>query len=401
MLAMLRNRQILYLFSSSILVLFTGMGLFPILPLYAAQFNASNSQIGLYFAIMYAANSLAPVVVGWLISRLPKRALFIGGALVGMPGLFLLGYAQHFVQVIVLTSMIWFSGGVVMSVISIFTSTHTDSHSRGKGYSLMAMAGPLGALLGGGVVGRLVAWQGYGWMFTLMTVTWSIIPLVGWLLLKEGAQGLQPTAPSQQAAPAEAGPVRLGSTFLRVLAITFTGGMAINVGRLGSSLSMKAIEFSPEAVSSTAMISGLIAIPVIVLIGTLSDRLGRKHFLAMSYLLMVSSAIILVTATELWQFWLASILNLIAFTVSGGMAQAVTSEVLHQRALVKGLSWMNIAGSASNILCFAVAGMLFDVLGLDSVYLITAVIALAASAAVETLVRPAPAVHLAVERPET
>jgi predicted MFS family arabinose efflux permease len=59
------------------------------------------------------------------------------------------------------------------------------------------------------------------------------------------------------------------------------------------------------------------------------------------------------------------------------MAQAVTSEVVPSHALSKGLSLMNITGAASNILCFAAAGVLFDVLGLASVYLITALIALA------------------------
>jgi MFS family permease len=395
-LVMLRNKQILYLFISGFAVLFTGMGLFPILPLYAAKFNATNSLIGFYFAIMYAANSLGPVVVGWLIARVSKRALFIGGALTGAPALFLLGFAQNFVQVIALTSLVWFSGGVVMAVVSILTSMHTDTRSRGKAYSLMAMVGPLGALVGGASVGWLVSWQGYALMFILLAVTWSVIPLIGWFGLKEGAQEPQQTAASRTAGQGEAS-TRFGSSFMRVLVITFLGGMAINVGRLGSSISMKAMDFSPEAVSSAAMISGLIAIPVTLLIGTLSDRLGRKHFLAVSYLLIVSSALILVTASQLWQFWLASILNLLAFTVNGAMSQAVTSEVVPSHALSKGLSLMNITGAASNILCFAAAGVLFDVLGLASVYLITALIALGSAAAIEAMVRPARSIPAAAE----
>jgi MFS family permease len=274
------------------------MGLFPILPLYAAKFNASNSLIGFYFAIMYAANSLGPVVVGWLIARVSKRASVHRRRSVGTPALFLLGFAQNFVQVIALTSLVWFSGGVVMAVVSILTSMHTDTRSRGKAYSLMAMVGPLGALVGGAV----------GWLAGLVAgLRADVHPAGGhlerdpadWLVRIEGRRARsQQTAASRTAGQGEAS-ARLGSSFMRVLAITFLGGMAINVGRLGSSISMKAMDFSPEAVSSAAMISGLIAIPVTLLIGTLSDRLGRKHFLAVSYLLIVSSALILVTASRI------------------------------------------------------------------------------------------------------
>jgi MFS family permease len=386
MLAMLKNKQILYLFLSGTAVLYVGMGLFPILPLYAAEFEASNSMIGFFFAIMYVANSLGPVVTTWLVARFSNKALFIAGAILGIPALALLAAAQTFTQVIVLTSVIWFSGGVVMTVASILVSFHTDTGSRGKAYSLIALVGPLGSLLGGATVGWLVSWQGYPVMFLVLAVVWSVIPLIGWFGLKEGEQKPQKSAASR---PAEqhAANVKLGSSFVRVMAITFIGAVAINVGRLGPSISMKAMNYSPEAVSSAAMVSGLIAIPATLVIGSLSDRLGRRHFLAVSYLFMVSSALILVNATALWQFWLASILNLLAYSVNGAMAQAVTSEVVPAQALSKGLSLMNTAGAASNILCFAAAGVLFDLLGLSTVFLFAALMALAAAAAIETMIR--------------
>src|SRR5512135_340585 len=51
----LPNTQLLYLFVSSFIILFVGMGLFPVLPVYAAEFGASRTVIGIYYALMYAA----------------------------------------------------------------------------------------------------------------------------------------------------------------------------------------------------------------------------------------------------------------------------------------------------------------------------------------------------------
>lgn len=383
MLEILKNKQIRYLFLSSFAVLFTGMGLFPLLPLYAAKFGATNSLIGVYFAIMYVANTLGPVVTAWLISRFAKRSVFIAGALVGLPALLLLGLAQNLVQVIILTSLVWFAGGVVMSLVSIFTGLYARDDSRGKAYSLMSMVGPLGALVGGAVLGQLVGRYGYPLMFLVLGLVWMAIPLIGWFGLKEAPAGQVSGAPVPSAGSTGA----LGAGFARLLAIIFLGSMSVNVSRLGVSLSMQAAHFSPEAISGASMLGGLAAIPFTLAIGALADRLGSKHFLFISYLLMLGSALLLVGAANEWQYWLASILSTLAFSVSGAMAQSLTGEVVPASALSKGLAWLGTFGAAANILCFAVGGLLFDLLGLPTVFLIAAGVALAAGVGVEGLLQ--------------
>jgi MFS transporter, DHA1 family, multidrug resistance protein len=383
----LKNKQILALLVSSFAVLFVGMGLLPILPLFAASFDASNTTTGLYFAGMYLANSLGPIVTAWLINRLPKRTVFIGGGLVGLPALAGLAAAQNFVQVVFFTMLLWFSGGMLLSLVSILTGLHTDEKNRGKAFSLMAMVGPLGSLFGGAAVGPLIAWQGYRVMFTVLAVEWIIIPLIGWLFLKEGPQkDGEPTGlKTRLQGKAPAG---LGASFTRLMMIAFLGSMAVNVSRFGSSLSMKTQHFSPEAVSSVAMVSGLIAIPATLAIGAISDRLGRKQFLFASYLFAMSSSLVLTGAAQLWQFWLASILNLLAISTSGAMTQALTAEVVPVPSVSKGLSYLNTINAVASILCFAVGGALYDLLGLPVVFLGAAILALIAGMGIQILIQP-------------
>jgi MFS family permease len=385
MLTIVKNKQIVWLFLSSFAILFTGMGLFPILPLYAAKFNASNSAVGTYFSIMYVASTLAPLVTGWLIARFSTRVVFVIGALLGLPSLAMIGMAHNFSLMVFHTSMVWFSGGIVLTVVSILTGLHTDEDSRGKAYSLMGMVTPLASLIGGASVGWLVAYQGYQVMFVALAAIWVAVPLIGMMGLKEVSRPkTEVTHPAAQAATP-----RLGRKFAEVLVISFFGTMAINVSRLGSSLSMQSMNFSPEAVSSAMMVAGLVAIPVTLAVGSFSDRLGRRQFMVISYLLAMTGALILSNAVHLWQFWMASILLLLAFSISGAMNQAVTGEVVPQRSLGKALAWMGTAGAAASIVCFALGGIMFDLLGLPTVYLIAALMALLSGAALETTGRKA------------
>jgi len=75
--SLIGNKQLLFLFASNLVVLFVGMGLFPLLPLYATQFGATRTVIGIYYAVMYAASVLGTMATGWLARRVPPRDLFI------------------------------------------------------------------------------------------------------------------------------------------------------------------------------------------------------------------------------------------------------------------------------------------------------------------------------------
>jgi MFS family permease len=370
----MKNQRLVYLFACNLVILFVGMGLFPLLPLYAAQFGATPTVIGLYYAVMYIASVAGTIATGWLAQRFPPKGLFAAAGGLGVAALVLLGQATALWQVVLLTALIWFGGAIGIPLVGVLTGKLADGSSRGKSFTLMYLAYPLGAVLGGTTVGRLVAWQGYPLMFVVLGAVWAIFPIVGLLAAKD-----EPVpGPASSAAKADESSVDLGRTFFLLLIAFLFSAIAVSTGRLGTSLSMQALSFSPGAVASTATVSGLVTIPVALLIGALSDRLGRKRFLMLGYLLAAGGALTLSMASELWHFWLAATLMMVAFCTNFAVASALATDMLPPEALSRGLPRLSAMDSIASVLSFAGTGYVIDTWGATPLYLTSAVLALIA-----------------------
>src|SRR5919108_6134570 len=81
----MKNKQLSILFLTNFAVFFIGMGLLPLLPLYAAQYGATPTGSGLYLASTYTAIALGTVLTGWLSDRLPLKRLSVSAGLAGPP----------------------------------------------------------------------------------------------------------------------------------------------------------------------------------------------------------------------------------------------------------------------------------------------------------------------------
>jgi MFS family permease len=377
---------------SSFIILFVGMGLFPVLPLYDAQFGATRTVVGIHFALMYAANMLGHMLTGWMSDRLTPRGAFIGAGVLGIPTLVLLGQATGLWQVIFLTAAAWFLGGLGRALVNVFIGLHANGKSRAISFSLAFLAYPLGAAFGSAMVGQLVTRQGYPVMFAALGAIWTFLPVIGLLGLKD-----KPFSRAKRTTTQKAGATgRLGRMFYLLLAVSLLSGTAINVSRLGMPLSMQALGFSVSAIAGVTVVSGLASVPVVLLIGTLSDRLGRKRFLALVYLLAAGGALTLSAASELWHFWLAATAMFVALCVNGALASALAVDMLSQGALNRGLPRITAVGAVASILSFASAGYVMDTLGAATLYLTAAGLAVAAALPLNWLGRRTPRGEVAV-----
>jgi len=372
--AILKNKQLVYLFMCNFSILFIGFGLFPLLPLYAAEFGASSSFIGFYLAITYIAISIGSILAGQLSERLTRKKLFIAAGLLGTPALYLLGQVHSLWHVVVLTALVWFAGGIGLSISNVLIGLHTSSSTRGKAFGVLALASPLGALIGGLIIGRLVALGGYPLMFSVVAVVWTMYPVLAWKKVQD-----KPTCISVGKNPQAILPKRHpGTPFLFLLVTVFLASMTVSVGRMGISMAMKGQEFSAVEISSVNALGGLSTIPITLLIGTLSDRLGRKRFLLVGYLMGLGGTLLLIGAQNLWQFWLLSFLTLASRSVISSMAPAYATDLLSRRAIGKALPLVGTMNWISGVIGFASSGYVLDVFGENDLYMgaaVTAVIA--------------------------
>ena len=83
----LADRQLPYLFFYSFIILFVGMGLMPVLPLYAANFGASSSITGIYLSVIYVSITISTIMTSWLGLKLGRKRLFVLSAALGAPAL--------------------------------------------------------------------------------------------------------------------------------------------------------------------------------------------------------------------------------------------------------------------------------------------------------------------------
>jgi len=209
-----------------------------------------------------------------------------------------------------------------------------------------------------------------------LSIIWAGWPVIGLLILRDEPG---PSVPTRADRVVHKVSGQLGSAFYLLVLAAFLSTAVVYTGRLGVSLSMQMLSFSPRAVTATSAVGALVTIPIVLILGTLSDRLGRKGLLLLSYLLAAGGVVILSIATQFWQFGLTMVLLMAVTSANGSVATALATDLLEPASLSKGLSWLNATTWLGGVLGFAGAGYTLDRLGVTTFYLVTAVLAITAA----------------------
>jgi len=302
---MMKNRQMLYLFFCNFAVFITGGALLPLLPLYATELGGTPTVVGFYLAAMYFAIAVGTMLPGWLVRRVSRKRLFLTAGVTGVPVLVLHAQVSQLWQAIPLTMVVWFCGGIGTALVSVLIGLHADTHHRGRSFGLMFLARPLGGVMGSLLAGQLVEWWSYPLLFVTLSMIWAGWPVIGLLILKDEPG---PSVPTRADRVVHKVSGQVDSAFYLLVLAAFLSTTVVYTGRLGVSLSMQMLSFSPRAVAATSAVGALITIPIVLVLGTLSDRLGRKGLLLLSYLLAAAGVVILSIATQFWQFGLTMVL---------------------------------------------------------------------------------------------
>jgi MFS family permease len=353
--------QFLVLFVCNLGLWSMGNGLLPLLPVYALERGATPATAGAAIACAYAAlagsNLLAGNFAGILRSR--KRLLGVAGLLSALP-LALLGHADRLWQFTVLLSALWFCAGLATAMIHVLTGDYANPEQRGRSFALMALALPLGALIGGPALGALAAQQGFPAMFRSVAAAmllWPLLALSG--LPRDRYTPWSSTAPDRASSKVTQPIVRL------LLIAALLAAITTFIGRLATSLAMHSLQFDPGAIGGTLAAGALASLPLLPLIGVLSDHFGRRRLLAAAYLLGALGTLSLAFAQALWQFWLASALLALAVAAGNAVMAALAADLLPPYILLgRVLPQITAMGWLAAMIGFAGGGYLLEQLGL-------------------------------------
>ncbi len=367
------KKQLISLFLCSLVPWTVGSGLMPILPVYATKMGAGPALIGYYLGFTFLSMAIGQIIAGWLSDKLQRRkTILIATGIAFIPAVWLMGTASNIWQLAVLTTTAWVLGGMQIALVNILTGLFAEENQRGKIFGILRLTVGLGMLIGGLISGPIVDLWGYPTMFKVFALFSVILPLSG-VLLEDRVVAKIPT---DKLSP-EKGRTRLtGAIFFLVIAVTISQ-VSRHAGNMGRSLIMNERGFATAAISSTAAVTGAISLPLSLLLGWLSDRVGRKRLIGLCYFAYSMGTLVLAFSVSLWQFYVFS--ALMAFMpVSNSVGSALVTDLVPQESLGRGMSLFQAASSAAGIIGFSCAGYAFQNLGMTSSIIIFAFLPLLA-----------------------
>lgn len=353
------RKQLASLFICSLVPWIVGIGLIPLLPVYAVKLGADSTVAGLYLAFSYLAIALGAISAGWVSgSRYRRKLPLIIASSVGVPLAWLMGQVNSILALTLLTALLWFCGGMGLALIAVLTGMSAGENERGKIFGILSLTSGLGAVVGGLGTGWLVKNWGYTTMFSALTVFMLLWPLTALLLEEKEDKKFQ----HEEDIPRK--PKPLGNSYLLLFSASIMASIAGFFIVLIRSLTMSDMGFGPLEISSTAVVGGLISMPLPFLMGWLSDRIDRKIFLVLGYLSAFAALTLLVFSNELWHFWLVFILSGIAAGSNSSIGNAWVSDLIPHEALGKGLALFGSTVWIGGIVGFALTGFMLQNLGI-------------------------------------
>lgn len=308
---------------------------FGLMPLYLRHIGAPPSSAGGIFAVAYVALAASTIVGGYLSNRLQRRTgvLIAGGALAA-PIAWWLGRSTAVGPLLLATTCLWFATGLALTMTNILAGLFAEPDQRGRSFGLLSLSSGVGLCFGGLVSGPIVDRWGFEVLFSLLGGLYLVIPCAGLCMQDKPAVA----RPADNAARFRH--VLMNRSFSLLFVASIVGQAANVLIALGRPLMMQELQLDATTITTAAAIGSLVSLPLPLIVGQLSDRLGRKPLIIVCFLTTPLGLIVLATAAQLWQFWLAGILQTV-LGVSMVSSSALVSDMFGEESLDTALALLN------------------------------------------------------------
>lgn len=256
-------------------------------------FGVSFAELGAAVAVMSGTTAVVQTPIGFLVDRFGARRFLIGGTLVMTLSVSLMGLATSFWQIVLLAMLSGLGNAVFHPADYAILSGSIHPSRLGRSFAIHTFVGHVGFASAPPVTAALIWWL--GWRPTLLTLGLVGIPVVLAVIWQSRILSDQKRAPSARSGSALAdAKMLLSPSIMLFFGFFMTSSMAgagiqswlITVLHTGHGLSIEA--------ASSALTGFMVGTMSGVLVGGWFADRSDRHFLFVTVLTLVGSALILV-----------------------------------------------------------------------------------------------------------
>lgn len=362
----------------AVFVSMLGFGLvMPLLPIYARDFGATGTQLGLLTASFAVARLVTTFPGGWLADKAGRKKPIILGLLAYSVVMALYGFSQDANQLILLRGLQGMASGVVWPVISTMVVDMVSPKDRGKAMGLYEMTHFLGMIVGPGLGGVLAE------MFTIavpffacgvlaffssilvaFTVqeTFTNKPRISDSQVGNVIADLRPKASLiGNLTEAVKGLTPYATIFVGLCVARFV--LAFSNSLMQPVLSVYAYEeigISEGSVGMLFTVQGIVTLFATLPMGTAADVVGRKPMIILGKIIHASAALLVIFSGSLWPLLLVMMMRGLGRAISNPSITAMFSGLVPVSKRGKGMGIFNIFQNAGLVVGATVGGFLYE-----------------------------------------
>lgn len=359
------KKQLLLFCVVLVLIFGNGSGFVTMIPVHLSRLGVAPDKIGYLFSLLYFGIASSGILAGWLADRFGHHKLMsvfsAAGELIASVAM-LLG-ARSFLLLTIGLFFSWFFAGFHAALISALVGLQSKENERGRVFGIIGFITGLGPVISGFLYGKIVDFYGFEALLNL-----NLAITVLWMILSFFYKQPSILAASPQTEH-KVGSAKLPTSFYLVVFAATLGWTIVNGGKLGITLLMTRLRFSANDISLTVGIASLAALAMPLLLGWMSDIIGRKPLLLGLNLLGLAGLFLISQGHGMVGFCIASSL-LSIYSCFGGLSNALITDVMPKENLGFGLSVINSTAHIAGLFSSVFVGQAINIFGFTTPFLI-------------------------------
>ncbi|MEZ4669304.1 MAG: MFS transporter [Anaerolineae bacterium] len=334
-------------------------------PVYVVRLGADAATTGIYLAFNFLCVTIGNVAGGWLSDRFGQRKrITLIGYLLWIPASLLMTQATTVGTIILTSGLMWLVGGIPIGALNGIIGLSAGANERGRVFGWVGMAGGLGGLIAGLIGGRIAEEWGFNSLFVLMAILASVMFLITLYIRNVTSMPVEPQ-PQHESKDAIVVTGSVGSLVYLLLIANLIARLGPTTSDLGRPLVMLQLGLDATGVSNAIAFSAAVTLPLPLIMGWLSDRIGRKFLLIACFGAGSLGVLLLIVASVPWHFWFSAALVSIV-NASGGVGQAYIADLSEARLIGRSLSLYNSSNFIAAVIGLASAGYVMQAIGINA-----------------------------------